>query len=183
MNHINNKFSEQRVSCQSADTGILYAASPHPLGPVARNTGEWLHTWAAKTPSAVAVAERSGEGWRTVTYGELLPMVRTVAAALLEHGLGPDRPIAMLSGNGVDHGLLALAAQYVGIPTSPVAEQYSLTLVRYANSILKEKMLFGSDWPMITPERWLADFEKIDIKDEVRPLILKNNAARLLGLG
>ncbi len=56
-------------------------------------------------------------------------------------------------------------------------------LVRYANTLLREKVLFGSDWPMIAPERWLADFEKIDIKDENRPLILKQNAARLLGLG
>ena len=55
-------------------------------------------------------------------------------------------------------------------------------LVRYANTLLKHKMLFGSDWPMISPERWLADFEKIDIKDEVRPLITKENAAKLLGL-
>ena len=55
-------------------------------------------------------------------------------------------------------------------------------LVRYCNSILKKKVLFGSDWPMITPERWLADFEKIAIKDEIRPDILKGNAARLLGL-
>lgn len=54
-------------------------------------------------------------------------------------------------------------------------------LVQYANSILKKKMLFGSDWPAITPDRWLADFEKIDIKDEVRPLILKENAMRILG--
>ena len=54
-------------------------------------------------------------------------------------------------------------------------------LVQYANSILKKKMLFGSDWPAITPDRWLADFEKIDIKDEVRPLILKQNAMKLLG--
>jgi uncharacterized protein len=55
-------------------------------------------------------------------------------------------------------------------------------LVRYANTLLREKVLFGSDWPMITPERWLADFEKIDIKPENRPLILKENAIRLLGL-
>ena len=55
-------------------------------------------------------------------------------------------------------------------------------LVRYANTLLKHKMLFGSDWPMISPERWLADFEKISIKDEVRPLILKDNAAKLLKL-
>ncbi|MEL0196683.1 MAG: amidohydrolase family protein [Rhodobiaceae bacterium] len=56
-------------------------------------------------------------------------------------------------------------------------------LVRYCNSILKKKVLFGSDWPMITPERWLNDFESIAIKDEIRPDIIKNNAARLLGLG
>jgi uncharacterized protein len=55
-------------------------------------------------------------------------------------------------------------------------------LVRYANTLLKKKMLFGSDWPMISPERWLADFDKIDIRDEVRPLILKDNAAKLLKL-
>ena len=55
-------------------------------------------------------------------------------------------------------------------------------LVQYANSILRHKMLFGSDFPMITPDRWLADFEAIPIKPDVRPLILKENAARLLKL-
>lgn len=55
-------------------------------------------------------------------------------------------------------------------------------LVRYANSMLKKKMLFGSDWPAITPDRWLKDFEKADFRDEVRPLILKENARRLLKL-
>jgi predicted TIM-barrel fold metal-dependent hydrolase len=55
-------------------------------------------------------------------------------------------------------------------------------LVRYANTLLKHKMLFGSDWPAITPERWLADFATIEIRDEVRPLILKDNARRLLKL-
>jgi predicted TIM-barrel fold metal-dependent hydrolase len=55
-------------------------------------------------------------------------------------------------------------------------------LVRYANTLLKDKVLFGSDYPVITPDRWLADFAKLDIKPEVRPKILKDNAARLLGL-
>jgi predicted TIM-barrel fold metal-dependent hydrolase len=56
-------------------------------------------------------------------------------------------------------------------------------LIQYANTLLREKMLFGSDYPMITPERWLADFEKLPIKPEVRPLILKDNAVRLFELG
>ena len=55
-------------------------------------------------------------------------------------------------------------------------------LIRYTNGPLKQKMLFGSDYPLITPDRWLSDFEKLPIKDEVRPLVLKENAARLLGL-
>ena len=55
-------------------------------------------------------------------------------------------------------------------------------LVRYANTLLTDKVLFGSDFPLLTPDRWLADFDTLDIKPEVRPLILKDNAARLLGL-
>jgi predicted TIM-barrel fold metal-dependent hydrolase len=55
-------------------------------------------------------------------------------------------------------------------------------LVRYANTLLRDKMLFGSDWPAITPDRWLADFGKSAFRDEVRPLILKENARRLLSL-
>jgi uncharacterized protein len=55
-------------------------------------------------------------------------------------------------------------------------------LIRYINTLLRDKMLFGSDFPLITPERWLADFERLAIRDEVRPLVLKENAARLLRL-
>jgi len=56
-------------------------------------------------------------------------------------------------------------------------------LVRYANTLLRNQVLFGTDYPFITPERWLADFDALEIKPEVRPLILKENAVRLLGLG
>src|SRR2546422_11706656 len=55
-------------------------------------------------------------------------------------------------------------------------------LVQYANTQLKHKMLFGSDFPLITPERWMRDFESVDFRDEVRPLILKDNAVKLLKL-
>ncbi len=55
-------------------------------------------------------------------------------------------------------------------------------LIQYANTLLKDKMLFGSDYPLLTPDRWLADFEKIGIRPEVRPLILKENAVKLLKL-
>ena len=59
---------------------------------------------------------------------------------------------------------------------------FEAKLVQYANTLLKNKVLFGSDNPVIQPERWLADFDKLPIKPEVRPLILKENAVKLLKL-
>jgi len=59
---------------------------------------------------------------------------------------------------------------------------FSPILIQYANTLLKKKMLFGSDYPLITPDRWITDFGTIAIRDEVRPLILKENAARLFSL-
>ncbi len=56
-------------------------------------------------------------------------------------------------------------------------------LVQYANTLLKDRMLFGSDYPLITPERWMKDFEEAGFKPDVHPLILKENAKRLLRLG
>lgn len=55
-------------------------------------------------------------------------------------------------------------------------------LVRAANNALRHKVLFGSDYPLLRPERWIADFAKLDIRDDVRPLIMKENAVRALGL-
>jgi predicted TIM-barrel fold metal-dependent hydrolase len=56
-------------------------------------------------------------------------------------------------------------------------------LVQYANTLLKDRMLFGSDFPLISPDRWLKDFAEAGFRDEVKPLILKENAIRLLRLG
>jgi predicted TIM-barrel fold metal-dependent hydrolase len=60
---------------------------------------------------------------------------------------------------------------------------FPANLVQYSNTLLKDRVLFGSDYPAITPDRWLSDFEKLPIKPEVRPMILKQNAVRLLNLG
>ncbi|MGA9750099.1 MAG: amidohydrolase family protein [Nocardioides sp.] len=60
---------------------------------------------------------------------------------------------------------------------------FAPNLVRHINSLLQDKVMFGSDFPVITPERWLSDFEQLDIKQEVRPKVLKENAVRVLGLG
>jgi hypothetical protein len=78
---------------------------------------------------------------------------------------------------------VALHKQQVYIDLSGWSPRYfPPQLVRYANTQLRDRVLFGSDYPLITPDRWLADFEQADFKEEVRPLILKENAIRLLEL-
>src|SRR6266849_1899001 len=98
----------------------------------------------------------------------------------------PDMPIIMAhpSFPWQDEALsVCLHKPQVHIDLSGWSPKYfSPLLIQYANSLLKDKMLFGSDFPVITPDRWLKDFEAIGIKDEVRPMILKGNAVRLFGL-
>lgn len=121
-----SEFLTHSVSREDRDDGTILLRSNYDLGPVVDKTGVWLHDWAAKTPERTFIAERSGAGWREESYASTLQKVRAVASSLLARGMGPDTPIIIMSGNGVDHGLLSLAAQYIGIPTAPVAEQYSL---------------------------------------------------------
>jgi predicted TIM-barrel fold metal-dependent hydrolase len=78
---------------------------------------------------------------------------------------------------------VALHKQQVYIDLSGWSPKYfPPQLVQYANTLLRDRVLFGSDFPLITPDRWLEDFEHADFRDDVRPLVLKQNAARLLGL-
>ena len=116
----------QDVITETRADGALILRSSHPMGPVAPTTGAWLHQWADKTPDAVFIAERDGAGWREVTYAQTLAAVRHLGAWLLANGYDKKGPVVIMSGNSVDHALLALATQYVGMASVPVAEQYSL---------------------------------------------------------
>lgn len=107
------------------DGSILLRAAGEMSAPVDKTT-DWLEKWSNMTPDQVFLAERSGEGWQEVSYQSAAEQVGAIAAALLGLGLGKGTPILVLSGNSVRHGLLTLAAQMVGIPTVPIAEQYSL---------------------------------------------------------
>jgi feruloyl-CoA synthase len=144
-----NYIPHDVVRDDRADGSILLR-SRVPLGPVAQNTGAWLHEWAGKAADRVFIAERSGEGWREVRYAEVLQQVRAIAASLLARSLGPDRPICVISGNSVDHAMLALAGQYVGVPIVPLAEQYSLVpdaypRLQYAVETVHPGLIFADD--------------------------------------
>ena len=128
--------------------------------------------------SGIGTGMRGGGGIR-LKYGQPMP-IDDVAVDF------PDMPIVMAhpSFPWQDEAIsICLHKPHVYIDLSGWSPKYfSPNLVQYANTLLKHKVMFGSDYPMLTPDRWIADFDKVPFKDDVRPLILKENALRLLGL-
>jgi feruloyl-CoA synthase len=96
-----------------------------PLGPYPARVTDDLVRWAGERPGATFLAERDGDGWRTIAFGPMLQRVRTVAAALLARGGSPDAPLAVVAPNGIEHAVVVLAAMYAGIPVSPISTGYA----------------------------------------------------------
>jgi feruloyl-CoA synthase len=137
------------LATTTKDGGTLIT-SQLALGPVATTTGDWVDTWAEKRPDHIFLAERSGAGWHSVTYRSLSQQVQSLAAGLLGLGLTKGDTIVCLSGPSVNHGILTLAAQYVGLVTVPLAEQYSLIpqareKLRYAVAKVAPKLIYAED--------------------------------------
>ena len=101
--------------------------NPNPLQPYPDHLIVCLERWAAETPDRVFLAQRNNEGgWRELTYGEAARRSANIAQALIDRGHGPDRPLAILSDNSIEFGLVQLGAMHVGIPVLPVSSAYSL---------------------------------------------------------
>jgi feruloyl-CoA synthase len=131
--------------------GAILLRSPHPLGPYPDRLTDRLECWADRAPQRVLFAQRNEAGaWRTVTYAEALERARRIGAALLARGLTAERPIAVLSGNDIEHGLLQLGALYAGIPYAPVSPAYSLMSADFGKlksvlALLTPGLVFASD--------------------------------------
>jgi feruloyl-CoA synthase len=151
------------------------------LGPVTSRTTDWLETWAENTPSAIFLAERSGNGWRELSFSEVRDQARAIAGGLLGLGLGQGTPILIVSGNSVNHGLLALAAQYIGAPIVPIAEQYALIPAAHAQidfvaDLVTPGAVYAEDGDA------LADVLSRGVFDGVHKLITRGAGAGLISL-
>jgi feruloyl-CoA synthase len=106
--------------------GVHRLRSLEPLQPYPARLTDRLEEWARHAPDRVQVAQRGADGeWRKITYAQMLDRVRRIGQALAALGLSTDRPIAILSDNDLEHYTLALAAQWVGVPYTPVSVAYS----------------------------------------------------------
>ncbi len=133
------------------DDGIIYVQSLQPLGEYELRLTDRLEFWARATPDRVFLAQRKQDGgWQSITYSQFLSRVRKLAAGLLRRGLSKERPLMILSGNSIEHALLALAATYVGIPYAPVSPAYSLAVnefraLTHVRDNFRPTMVFADD--------------------------------------
>lgn len=128
----------------------LILRNPMPYSDAVRTTTEPLARWAAEAPDRVWLAERDGDGWRKVSYGEAEAKVAALAGGLAGLGLSRGRPLLILARNGIDHALIAYAAMSLGAPAAPVSPQYGLkgadlTRLRHAVERLKPAAIYADD--------------------------------------
>jgi feruloyl-CoA synthase len=144
-------FGNPAVNVERRDDGTIYLRPKTPLGDYPVRLTDRLHHWAKAEPNRVFMAERdAGGGWRQITYAQLLDSSRRIASALLARGLSAERPIVILSGNSVDHALIAFGALYAGIPFCPVSPAYSLVSKDYGKlgfvlKLLTPGLVFADD--------------------------------------
>ena len=113
--------------------GVIHLRSPHALGPYPQHLLEPLAYWAERAPERALFAQRAkAGGWRTLNYRDALARARRVGQFLIEKELSAERPLAVLSGNDIEHALLHVGAMYVGIPYAPISPAYSLLSTDFA---------------------------------------------------
>jgi feruloyl-CoA synthase len=121
-------FATPNTVAEHRADGSIVLRSQDALRDSARCIGDWLEHFARQTPDAIFLAERDSADtpWATVTYAGALRRVRAAASWILTQGLSAERPVVILSDNSIDHALLALAAQHVGVPSAAISPAYSL---------------------------------------------------------
>ena len=138
------------VAVSEAD-GILRMRALEPLAPLPARLLDRLLHWAEVRPQQTFIAARQADGaWREVSYAQMLQQVRVIAAGLLPFGLSAERPLAILSGNDIEHLQIALGAMYAGIPYCPVSPAYALlsqdfAKLRHVCEVLTPGLVFVTD--------------------------------------
>jgi len=147
----NSLFAPPRIIAEAADSGgAIVLRSAEPLGEHPVSVVHSVREWARLSSDHPLIAERAGGDWRTVTYGAAVAAADAVGQALLDRGLGPGRPLLILSGNSVDHLLMTLGAMTAGIPVAPVSVAYSLqsrdhARIRAIADLIRPGAVFADD--------------------------------------
>jgi feruloyl-CoA synthase len=127
------RFWQPSIKVRQGEDGTIYVEQEEQLPPYPDRVTEPLLEWAERKPDQPLYVQRGADGeWETLTYAGAVDGMRRLGQFLLDQGLGLERPLVILSGNGLDHALLALAAIHVGVPYAAVSPAYALVSSDYA---------------------------------------------------
>ncbi len=163
------------VLVEKREDGSLILTSPIALGDYDTQVGDMLRRWAAKTPDQILFAERDGEGeWRRVTYGEVREAADSIAQAMIDRGMGPDRPLMILSPNSIEHGMLTLGAMQAGVPVVPVSVAYSLMSedfgkLKHVFGLVEPGMIFVQNGEMFSKALGALDLSGVEVVVNAAP--------------
>ena len=138
------------VTLAKAADGSLRYRSRAPLDHYVPSLANLFRTAVERAPGRIVIAERAGEGWRSLRYEEARLLVDAIAAALIERGLSAERPLMILSANSIEHALLMLACYTAGIPVAPVSVAYSLQSqdhgkLKFVAELLTPGLIYAAD--------------------------------------
>lgn len=156
--------------------GVIHIRAAQELGRYHDKLTQPLEHWAKTAPDRLFLAQRDTQGeWRKLTYAEALSSVQRIGAALLRRGLSAEKPIVILSGNDIEHALLALAAMYVGIPYAPISPAYSLMSsdfgkLRVIINLLTPGLVFANDGGPFGPALYETVSDGIELVVARNPL-------------
>jgi feruloyl-CoA synthase len=144
------RYAQRRLDVEHRADGSVILFNPTPYATRFQTTNAALDHWAQADPQRQWLAERSGDGWRRLSYGEAQERVSRLAGALKGLGLGPGKPLLILAGNGVDHALVAYAAMRIGAPIAPVSPQYGQkgaepSRLKHAVELIRPSAVFVDD--------------------------------------
>jgi feruloyl-CoA synthase len=144
-------YAPPRIACERAADGSLRCRSTEPLAPHDPSLARLFRAAVERNPGGLFLAERGADGgWRKLTYDAARKTVDALAHGLIDRGLTAERPVMILSGNGIDHALLTLAGHTAGIPVAPISVAYSLqsqdhAKLKHIAALLEPGLLYAAD--------------------------------------
>ena len=144
------RYAAPRYAFDHRTDGAVLIGNDAPFSRTFQTLNAALDHWAVTTPAAIWLAERSGDGWKTMSFGEARERVSRLAGALSGLGVGPGRPLMILTGNSIDHALIAYAAMRIGGAVAPVSPQYAqpgadLSRLQHAAELVRPACVFVGD--------------------------------------
>jgi feruloyl-CoA synthase len=165
-----NKWLERDIAVERRPDGVIILKSRIPLKPYEKHIPASLAKWAAEQPDRIWLAQRGGADrqWRKLSYGEAKRTVDALTQGILDLGLEPGRPVAILSGNSIEHALMTQAAMQARHPAAPISPAYSLmsqdhVKLKYLFDLIKPALVMVQDGPAFEKALKALDLDGVTV--------------------